>query len=312
MLGHLDPASFTSSTLRLDRSAAEDAIRRRIAEPLGLDLVAAAAGIYEIANATMAAAIRVVTVERGIDPTDFRLVASGGAGPAHVVALARAFGIREVIVPRDPGVASAAGLLVSDLAVDHVRTRIVARADLAASQAEALLAELEGRGTTALGGQGVAPEAIRHRREVDVRFVHQAHELTIALGPGPVTDADLDAAADAFVLAWQEQYGMALSDPTQFVNFRVRSSLPSEPVEVPLGEPEPTPSRTRPVWFGGAGAPVETIVIARRSLGPGAAVAGPAVIEDGASSTVLPPDSSASVDPYGNLRIITGEESTGP
>ena len=176
LLGYLDPAGLAGGvTLSVD--AASRAVTRAVAEPLGIDVIAAARGIHDIVNANMAAAIRVVTVQRGIDPRDFTLVAFGGAGPMHAVRLAQMFGIRSVAVPFAAGVASAVGLVGADLGVELVQTRIVDLADADAAELEAAFGELTAQARAELAEEPGATFIVT--RSADVRYRGQAYHLTV-------------------------------------------------------------------------------------------------------------------------------------
>src|SRR5262249_48841029 len=175
LLGYLDPAGLAGGVV-LDPELAAAAVERLVAAPLEIDVTGAADAIHEIVNAAMVSAIRVVTVQRGIDPRGFTLVGFGGAGPMHVARLAAAFRRRAVVVPWAAGVASAVGLVSSDLTVELVQTRVL---DLDATDATALTRlfdELEERGRDELGGAG-ATFAVT--RSADMRFWGQVHQLTV-------------------------------------------------------------------------------------------------------------------------------------
>src|SRR5262249_13229731 len=160
----LAPDYFLGGRMALDRARAERAIRERVAEPLGLGLTEAAAAIHEIANANMVSAIQLVTVERGIDPREFVLIASGGAGPAHIAHLAEAFAVRTVVIPRFPGLFSTLGLLASDLGYERVRT-VMSEADaLSADEVNRLFTELEAEPLADLRREGFAESAISVQR----------------------------------------------------------------------------------------------------------------------------------------------------
>ncbi len=271
VLGYLDPDFFLGGRMPIDAGAAADALREWVAEPLGLDLVAAAAGMYEIANANMADAIRIVTLERGIDPTGFTLVAGGGAGPAHVVALAEAFSIGEVIVPPHAGVASALGLVVSDVAVDRVRTRLFDQDDVDLEVVTAIFGELTESALAEVGAQGFAPERIRVEREVDVRFRHQAHELSVPVGDIS-EDGEMARVARRFRDLYGRLYGVRPDDPVELVNYRVRVvgevDKPDWAADL-RSEGAPTRASVRPAYFAETDGYVTTSVYRRDALGWG-------------------------------------------
>jgi len=306
VLGYLDPEFFLGGRMPIDSVAAADALRAEVAGPLGLDLVTAAAGVYEIANANMADAIRIVTLERGIDPSGFTLVAGGGAGPAHVVRLAEAFDIGEVIVPPHAGVASALGLVVSDVAVDRVRTRLFDQDDVDLEAVGRIYAELTAAARAEVSAQGFGPDRISIEREVDVRFRHQAHELSVPLA-GISEDGEMvDRVARRFRDLYGRLYGVRPDDPVELVNYRVRVvgevDKPDWSADRRRIDPPPR-AGDRPAFFTEGGGYLTTSVYRRDALGWGHSVDGPAIIEDESSCAVVPPGWAAEVDQWASLRI---------
>ena len=287
VLGYLSAAGLAGG-VTLDVGRAEAVLRRDVCEPLGLDLPGAARAVHEIINATMAAAIRVVTVQRGVDPRGFALVAFGGAGPMHVAGLADTFGIGTVVVPWAAGVASAVGLVSSDLGVEKVRTRITELEEL--GDLGPAWAELEQACRDELG------EGLRFTWSVDARLRGQAHQLSVPFA---------DDLAGAFRATYREAYGIDATGPVQGVNLRVRATRPAEkPPEHPLPlDPAAvaTPVGERPAHFGDAYLP--TPVYSWESLAPGVAVPGPALIESTDTTVVVPPGRLASVDGFRNLLL---------
>ena len=178
VLGRLNPAYFLGGEIGLDVDGARRAIEERCATPLGLSVTEAANGIVEIANAAMVNALHLISVQRGYDPRDFVLVGFGGAGPVHANALARDAEMPTLLIPRSPGIFSAAGLLATDLKRDAAVT-IMRRLDaLDAAEVETTFAQLEEAGRSELEREGVAGEAIEFVRQIDLRYVGQSYELT--------------------------------------------------------------------------------------------------------------------------------------
>ena len=178
VLGRVDPAAFAGGRMTLDRDAAERAVAT-LASELGLGVIALAEGICDVINAKMAQAIRTLTVEKGIEPRDFALVAFGGAGPMHAVFLARELGIREVIVPPYPGAFSAWGMLETEIRKDFSRTYYTPLAALDHAALAQTLAELEREGFASLADEGITKQTGRVAHAVDVRYVGQEYTLTI-------------------------------------------------------------------------------------------------------------------------------------
>ena len=309
VLGRLDPDDFLGGALRLDREAAERAVRERVAGPLGLGLHEAAHGIVAIANAAMVNALNLVSVQRGWDPRDFALVAFGGAGPSHAAALAAECGVRTVVVPPAPGVFTARGMLATDLERTAARTLLARVGALDPAAAEAVLAELEAEGRAELAGEGTAEADVLVRRQAELRYVGQSFELAVPLPEGPLDAAALDAAAAAFHAEHDRAYGFsAPGEPVELVALRVsavgRIARPARPRLAERRGPA-EPARRRPVWFAGEGL-VDCAVHDRQALGAGALVAGPAVVHELDSVTVVPPGTRAEVDAYGNLLLDLG------
>jgi N-methylhydantoinase A len=307
LLGYLR-AGELSGDISLDPELSAKAIAAAVGGPLGLDVLAAAHAIHEVANATMAAAIRVVTVQRGIDPRDFTLVAFGGAGPLHAVELADTFGISRVVIPRAAGVASAIGLITSDLTTERVLTRVMPTDTAAPAVIAAVFEEIEAQAVNELpgGGEERGGGELVVSRSVEVRFVGQAHQLTVPAPSGPVTAASIVEITRAFVDRYRDVYGIELDAPTQFVNFRVRVARAVEKL-APLPHPDgvtttPEPSGVRPVTFSGADL-ITCAIYSWDRLGPGCRVGGPAVIEGNDTTVVVPPDHVVETDRWWNLLI---------
>ncbi|MEO8696380.1 MAG: hydantoinase/oxoprolinase family protein [Acidimicrobiales bacterium] len=306
VLGYLNADYFLGGAMQVSLEAARAAVDEHLAQPLGLTIEEAAAGVHEIVNANMAAAIRVVTIERGIDPRGFTLVASGGAGPAHVVRLAEAFDIPQVLVPANPGVGSAIGLVVSDVVFDSVRTRVFLHADIDPAVIDALYCELTDAARSQVRAEGFDDANIRIEREIDVRFRHQAHELGVPLDDGEITPATLVQAEASFRDTYERLYGVRPSDPVEFVNYRVRAvgrvDKPDWAVDA-QAHGAATPVSQRAVHFGEHDGFIDTPVYRRSSLAPGHVIEGPAIVEEPTSSIVVPPKWTASVDQRLNLII---------
>jgi N-methylhydantoinase A len=267
-------------------------------------VITAARGIHDLANTRMGSAIRMVTLQRGTDPREQAIVAFGGAGPLHVARLAQLFDMPEAIVPLAPGVKSAFGLLVSDLATDCVRTEI---GDLRAAdpaRLRELFAELERRGLADLG----AAHAASCVRSLDLRYSQKAQTQNIALAPGELTAETLARAEVDFRSAQFAFYGTHSDDRCEIVSLRVRTVQRVEKPELPLLPPREARladalEGRRSAWFAEALDFVETPVYAREKLPRGERLQGPALIEEAHSTTVCPPGFRFEVDRFGNLVI---------
>jgi N-methylhydantoinase A len=294
VLGYVNPAGLAGGvSLSLER--AEEVLQREIASPLGLDLTGAARAVHDLANASMASAIRVVTVQRGVDPRGFTLVAFGGAGPTHAAGLAGTFDITSITVPWSAGVASAIGLVSADLGVERVRTWIGDIDGIEPAQLEAVFAELEAACRDELGGGGIVVH-----RAVDARFLGQAHQLIV-----PV--ADVADVAAAFRKEHSRAYGVDADGPVELVNVRVRATrLAEKPAGRPLpvvagADPSPARRGERRAHLGGAFGAVP--VYAWEALPPGAAIEGPVLIDAADTTVVVPPEWRAEVDGWRNVLL---------
>ena len=218
VLGCLDPEKFAGGAIRLDPSRAVDAIRRRVAEPLGLEVEDAAAGIHRVVNAQMAEGIRLVSVRQGFDPREFTLVAMGGAGPLHACALATDLGIARVIVPRHPGVLSAAGLLAAPIEHEVSVAYGEAFAGLSMTPVRRIVAELDAAGRNLTEREGLAHDEIEILHFADVCHVGQGYFLEVPFDPG--ADDGLERLYADFLATHERVHGHAVEAPARFVNVR--------------------------------------------------------------------------------------------
>lgn len=301
VLGYLD--ALLDGGLRIDHAAAARAIEAHVAAPLGLSVAAAAARILQVVNANMCDALRIVSIERGHDPREFSLMAFGGAGPVHAAALAEELAVPEVVVPPAPGAFSALGLVATDLRRDFARTLYAPLDGMAPARVAGVLDAMAAEGRAMLDAAGIPPARQQLQRQADCRYRRQAYELTVPMPDGPITAATLAALAEAFHAKHQQTYGHAnAAEPVQLVNLRLTAlgRLPGLVLAQPL-RPDAAREGTRMAWFDGAARP--TRILWREGLAPGAAVAGPAVIEALDSTTVVPPGWVGRVAEHGFLRL---------
>jgi N-methylhydantoinase A len=285
-LGYLADGARLGGEIVLDREAAATALEG-VATALGLSVLETAVGVVTVAEAEMARALRVISVERGFDPREFALVAFGGAGGMHACRLAEELGVRTVLVPRAAGVLSALGLAISDLRRDYVAAYLGELADLDAASLDRAFAVLERRAS----GDLDAPVL---RRLADLRYRGQSFELTVPAD-------DLDGLADRFAAAHRRRYGFDLpGEEVQIVSVRLTASVavPKPRVEAPP-RVDGAPERTRAAYVDGAW--VQVPVRLRDELGTGDSLAGPAVVEFPESTCVVRPGWLASVDAAGAL-----------
>jgi N-methylhydantoinase A len=306
-LGRLDPAFFLGGEMALDADAARRAVAERVAAPLGLDPLAAASGIVEIANAHMIGAMRLVSVQRGYDPRDFVLVAFGGAGPLHANALARELSIPTVLVPPSPGIASALGMLATDIRHEFVATRRLRLDGLAPAALEALFADFVAEGEARLERDGVPLAERRMLRSADLRYHGQSFELPVTVPAGPLTAADVERLRQDFHAMHERAYGYAApEDAVELVNVRLAAvGVTPKPRRAPLPEGGPSAASAlkgrRDVWFAETEGFRPTQVLDRGKLLRGNVIDGPAIIEEPDASTLVHPGWTAAVDEHGNL-----------
>ncbi len=309
ILGYLDPAFFLGGQMRLDVEGARRAIQEQVADPLGVSVEAAAWGIHQIANENMANAARVHTLERGKDPHRFPLFAFGGAGPVHAYRIALSLGSPALLAPLGAGVISAVGFLAAPLAFDFVRSWRGQLDALDWKKANALLAEMEAEGHALLEASGVAHEAISHRREADMRYVGQGHEIRVPLPAGPLDAAHAPALVAAFGAVYRELYErLGPPVPIEIINWRVVSSGPQPDLKLHVTAPAPSGARgalkgQRPAYFPETGGFVATPIYDRYQLAPGATFDGPAIVEERESTVIVGPGAHCRVDEQWNLIV---------
>ena len=308
LLGRLAADRFLGGEMTLDLGAAETAMTTHIAAPLDMDLIQAADGILRIATTAMSYAVKGVTTERGLDVGDFALVAYGGAGPLHASAVARELGIGKVVIPRAPGLFSAFGMLYSDLRYDFVRTWFTSLEAAPFDDVERIYTELEDEGRAAIDGASVSPEEITVKRAADMRYVGQEHAVTVDLPMAVFESRDRDAIKSYFDDMHELRYGTsAPAEKAEIVSLRstVTGVMRKPPQEtVAAGDASPPAAAStgeRAVFFDRADGFVATPTFARAALLAGNRIAGPALIEEHASTTVLTPGDALEVDRFGNL-----------
>ncbi|MFL5280718.1 MAG: hydantoinase/oxoprolinase family protein [Rhodopila sp.] len=303
VLGWLDREALLGGGLKIDLAAAERAVAT-VADPFGLSVRDAAARIVEVVNSNMAQALRIVSAERGHDPREFSLIAFGGAGPVHAVALAEELAIPEVIIPPAPGAFSALGLVATDLKRDYARTLYANLGSVDPARVADAFAAMEDSGTAMLEAASVPAERRALPRFADVRYRRQAYEQTLPVEPGPITRASLDRLGEAFHERHLQTYGHAnREEPVQLVNLRLTAigKLPDLSLAQPH-DPESARVRMREVWFPGAGF-VAAEVHWRNGLGSGVTVSGPAIVEALDSTIVIPPGWAGRIDDLGYIRL---------
>lgn len=289
LLGYLDPAGFAGGKFPLDLAAAEKAMRTHVADPLGLSVTQAAQGVYNVVNASMADAVRAITVQRGLDPREFAIVAAGGAGPLHAGPIARELEVPLVIIPRESSVFCASGMAVSDIRHDYVRSFPYTLSEETVGEANAVVAALIATARETLLDEDVPEDRHVFTVSADVRYPGQFHEVETESPAITLTVAGLAA---AFHDRHEALYGYAVrSSDVEIMNLRVHASGLSDkpsPASHPLTGPDPAAALrgTRRAWFDGTehDAPVYDGL----ALTHGNIVAGPAIIEQPTTTIVVP------------------------
>jgi N-methylhydantoinase A/oxoprolinase/acetone carboxylase beta subunit len=312
VLGYIDPDWFNGGTMALDMDAAARGIMAAIGAPLDLELGPAAWGIHLVATMNMENALRIVSVEQGRDPRRYAMIAFGGAGPMHAARLARAVGIPEVIVPQGAGIGSAIGLLQAAPRIDVSTTRVMELNQQAGPAIADVFGELEVRTRQEID-QFDSPAPPEWSRHGYMRYVGQGFEVRVDLPDGPIDQDFADRAIEAFNGAYLQKHKFL--DPEariEAVDWTLVATLPSgqeDSAIVQQHKPDaPARNGSRPAWFPEAGGYVETRIIDRQALAEGASIAGPAIIEDPDSTTVVLPGDVARISSAGHLIIDIGKE----
>lgn len=308
VLGYLNPKNFAGGRIQLDMDRAKAAISEHIVEPYGFESVEEAAySIHQIVNSNMSSALRVVSVDKGYDPREFTLAAFGGAGPVHSLALADALNIPEILVPLYPGIHSAVGLLAADNEHDFRRSYLapVDATDLA--YINRIYDELETEGRELLASEGIADANQEIRRFAEIRYIGQAHEVNLPVAPGEITTELLNEVKEKFHQAHFELYSHSSPEaPTMFVTLAVKAIGRTPKPEfsaIEKGSGKAAVKEKRPVYFGEFRKYVETPVYDRNDLLATQVIAGPAIIEQMDSVSVVLPEHKVTVDDLGSLII---------
>ncbi len=307
-LGRINRDYFCGGELDADMDAVEAALRE-VGGRLGLGPDQAAAGIVRIANNNMVNALKLVSLNRGFDPREFTLVAFGGGGGMHAVALAAELGIAKVVIPADAAVFSAWGMMMSDLRRDYIATRLLELVPDNAAAIESALAETEEEARARFRREGVARGRLSFRRSGRFRYQNQEHTTEVALGEGAVTADRVRAIRGAFEREYEREYTYRLDAPVEMVGIHVTATAAVGRVQMERQEPGPESAAgahkgARKVDFAPEGA-FETAIYDGAGLRPGMRFPGPAIVEHPASTVVVHRGNDAQVDGYGNVVIHT-------
>jgi N-methylhydantoinase A len=312
ILGYLNAQHLLGGELALSPDRAAEAIQRRVGGRLGLDTVGAAQGIVDIVNSSMANAIRMISVERGYDPRSLTLVAFGGAGPVHAGRLAEELDIATVVIPPNPGVFSAVGLVSSDLKQDYVRTLFAPLDRDVLTRIQEAYRQMEREAGDMLARSGIDRERWEIRHSMDLRLVPQAYELTVPVDHSELEADGLVSIAERFHDQHLAVYGYnAPGEAVQLVNLRVSAigrlsrSYVVRPVARPEGPLDDALAAERRVFFKETGFTL-CPVYDRTKLPLDAAIRGPAIVEEASSTVVVYPGQSATVTEWDTITLRSG------
>ncbi|MGE0751432.1 MAG: hydantoinase B/oxoprolinase family protein [Variibacter sp.] len=307
LLGYLNPDYFLGAQMRLNTAAARRAVETHLAKPLGLSVSDAAWGVHSVVNENMASAAKVYVAEKGEDPTACAVVAFGGAGPVHASDLARRIGAKTVLILPRAGVASAFGMLVAPNTFDTVRTHRVRLSQTDPVDLAAIFKELE-----AEAREGMPPstqtEALTFERSLDVRYLGQGYDVSVPInGADDLSPASIRAAFNA---VYDHLYGRVFDMlDLEIMNLRVTALAPGREVTETAGGAGSIPSieATRDAYCPVAAKLIPHKVYRRNAIGSGVKIAGPAIVEEPESTTIINSDSVLTVDALGTLVVSLGE-----
>jgi N-methylhydantoinase A/oxoprolinase/acetone carboxylase beta subunit len=314
VLGRLDAENFLGGEMSLDVAAAREVVHR-FAEQMGLSDLEAAEGIVTIVNANMANAIRSRTVQKGIDPREYAIVAFGGAGPLHGAEVAKLLSVPEVVVPPYPGITSAVGLLTTDLKYELIKTEFQVSTALDYQRFNDDFAGMEQSLTAQFEADGIDPGRVRFQRAADVRYVGQGYELRTGMPAGRIDESNLAQTFDEFHRLHEAEYGHCFRDsPIEIVNIRLSGTAETpkigridQPAGASLKQAEL--KRAKSVFRVGDGLrEFDTVFYRRDALPFGVTFEGPAIVLQTDSTTVVPPNCSAVKEKNGNLIVRVGAD----
>ena len=310
LLGYLDPDYFLGGRMALLREPAERAVREHLAEPLGVSAEDAAVAAFEVVNAGMAAGIRDMIVDHGLDPETMPLVVGGGAGPVHAAAVAMELGVREVIVPRQSGVFCAVGMLFADLKHDLVRSYCASGEQLDPERWRELFTAMAEEGRRTLLSEGARPEEVEVRYSADLRYLRQVHELNLPMDESLANCLEMDTLHPCFDALHERHFGYGLPEEVlEVVNLRVRCVARRPRPELPrvrvAGTATPSPDGARRAYNPGEMSFRDFAVYRGETLDGGCSLQGPAIVELPQTTLVVPSVFGLRIDELGSF-VLTG------
>ncbi len=308
-LGRINKDYFCGGEVDADMAAVEKSLTA-VGEKLGVGIDEAARGIVRIANSNMVNALKLVSLNRGFDPRDFTLVAFGGGGGMHAVALAGELGVKKVVIPAGAPVFSAWGMMMSDLRRDYFVTRLADLTSDGAQAMETLFADTEAAARDQFAGEGVDPGAVKFLRFAKFRYQNQEHTTEVLLEEGKITGERIAAIEADFHETYEREYTYRLDAPVEMVGIHLVAFAEVGKLTMTKAEPGPADASpavkgSREVDYATEGAHEATIYDGTK-LAPGMKFAGPAIIEDPGTTTVIHPSNTVEIDGYSNIHIEIG------
>lgn len=302
VLGYIDPHNFAAGSIVLDAALARKVIEEKIAGPMGISVEEAALGIHRVVNAQMVEGVRLASIRRGYDPREFSLMPLGGGGALHATAMASELGIREVLVPRNPGVLCAYGLLAAP--VQHELSAAFPRAlrDVDPQEIATAFAALDIQLEHLMAQEGIAPDLVQVQHSADLCYVGQSYHLEVAVKGGTSSD-ELRQLYEDFLSEHERTYGHSTRAAVKIVNVRsVHQAAAPAPAIMKQGQ-QPRARSQRTIRVAGIAAPVLATIVARDALSPGDEVEGPAVIEQLDTTVLIEPGWTATIHTSGHMVV---------
>jgi len=309
LLGYLDANYFHGGKIKLDLDAARKAMKEKVADKLGMSVTEAANGIYRIINSHMAAGLRVVSIARGYDPRDFALICAGGAGPIHAGMIALELDIPIIIIPKASSVFCAAGMLMSDLRHDYVRTYATSVDQVDFNKVNLLFNEMKNEALTTLAREGILEDKIALDYSVDLRYEGQFNEVEVSLPKNTLHDgvssSELSIAIGEFHKKHDTLYGYSLAGaPAELINLRVTAKgITDKPSYIKAGykgpDPAPAYKNKRKAFFDQEFK--EVPIYDGLLMGYGNVVKGPAIVEDPTTTIIVTGQHDLTCDKYDNF-----------
>lgn len=305
VLGYLNPEYFLGGEMTLGLDLARRAIKEKVADPLGIDVVDAARSIRKVIDHNMSDAISQVSVERGEDPRKFTLVAAGGAGPVHVASLAKALGINQILISRTSSIFCALGSIIADLRHDLVRSVVSKTSHLGSDQLNKAFHDMKTEGDRYLAREGIQPLNRYYRKSIDMRYKGQFHEVELPISEAELNDEGINRVVEAFHKKHEELYAYRDVVETEMINLRLAACgkvLPPSRKAMPAASVDASKSikGKRDVYFEEEYGFVPAIIYDGDTMEAENRVEGPAVIEQKTTTIVVPPGARLKVTDYGD------------